>query len=134
MAPATGDFTQVDPGGYSPAALVCLDFLWRLSGVREQGELVEWNVRPLERRARFARQVGAATMELDYDGVRAELRIAERRLARVSGVVRLLTSRTGELDTAIGVADSEQQVTVDVTGRLTRGFKIAPNQRVVLRA
>jgi hypothetical protein len=134
MDPATGDFTQVDPGGYSPAALVCLDFLWRLSGVREQGELVEWNVRPLERRARFARQVGAATMELDYDGARAELRIAERRLARVSGVVRLLTSRTGELDTAIGVADSEQQVTVDVTGRLTRGFKIAPNQRVVLRA
>lgn len=134
MDPATGDFTQVDPGGYSPAALVCPDFLWRLSGVREQGELVEWNVRPLERRARFARQVGAATMELDYDGARAELRIAERRLARVSGVVRLLTSRTGELDTAIGVADSEQQVTVDVTGRLTRGFKIAPNQRVVLRA
>jgi hypothetical protein len=134
MDPVTGDFTQVDPGGYSPAALVCLDFLWRLSGVREHGELLEWNVRPLERRARFARRVGAATMELNYDEARAELRIAERRLARVSGVVRLLTSRTGELDTAIGIADNQQQVTVDVTGRLKRAFQIAPNQRVVLRA
>jgi hypothetical protein len=38
LDPLTGEFTQDDPGGYSPAALVMLDFLWRLSGVREQGE------------------------------------------------------------------------------------------------
>lgn len=134
MDPATGEFTQADPGGYSPAALVCLDFLWRLSGIREQGELVEWNVKPPERRARFSRRVETTTLELDYDEERAELRIAGRRLARVSGTVRLLTSRTGELDSAIGIADSEQQVTVDMTGRLKRGFPIAPNQRIVLRA
>jgi hypothetical protein len=29
--PLTGDFTQPDPGGYSPAALVFLDFARRLS-------------------------------------------------------------------------------------------------------
>jgi len=33
MDPLTGDFTQPDPGGYSPAALVFLDFARRLSHV-----------------------------------------------------------------------------------------------------
>jgi GH15 family glucan-1,4-alpha-glucosidase len=31
MDPLTGDFTQADPSGYSPAALVYLDFIHRLS-------------------------------------------------------------------------------------------------------
>jgi hypothetical protein len=31
MDPMTGEFTQPDPGGYSPAALVFLDFARRLS-------------------------------------------------------------------------------------------------------
>ena len=134
LDPLTGDFTQVDPGGYSPAALVCLDFLWRLSGVREHGALVEWNVHPFEKPAKFSRRVGTATLELVYDGPRAELRIGGQRLARVSGMVRLLTTRAGELNAAVGIADSEQQVTVDVTGRLTRAFPIAANQRVELSA
>jgi hypothetical protein len=31
MDPLTGDFTMADPSGYSPAALVYLDFVRRLS-------------------------------------------------------------------------------------------------------
>jgi hypothetical protein len=31
MDPQTGDFTQADPSGYSPAALVYLDYTRRLS-------------------------------------------------------------------------------------------------------
>jgi hypothetical protein len=31
MDPTTGDFTQADPSGYSPAALVYCDFIQRLS-------------------------------------------------------------------------------------------------------
>ena len=31
MDPLTGDFTQPDPGGYSPCALIFLDFARRLS-------------------------------------------------------------------------------------------------------
>ena len=34
--PATGEFTQPDPGGYSPAALAFLDFARRL-GAAKQG-------------------------------------------------------------------------------------------------
>ena len=32
MDPLTGDFTRADPSGYSPAALVYLDFVRRLAG------------------------------------------------------------------------------------------------------
>ncbi len=45
MDPLTGKFTQLDPGGYSPAALVFFDYTWRLSGVRLCEGLLEWNVR-----------------------------------------------------------------------------------------
>ncbi len=134
MDPLTGEFTTADPGGYSPAALVCLDFLWRLSGVRQQGEGLEWNIRPSGKRARFSRKAGAGTAELNYDGGRAELRLSGQRIARVSGTVRLLTTRDGDLDAAIGIANSEQQVTVDVTAHVKRAFRIGPNQRVVLKA
>jgi hypothetical protein len=33
MDPLTGDFTRVDPSGYSPAALVYLDFIVRLAAL-----------------------------------------------------------------------------------------------------
>jgi hypothetical protein len=136
MDPLTGEFTAADPGGYSPAALVCLDFIWRLHGVRRQGELLEWNVRtPYERgRSRFMRKVGTTTMEMDYEGARAELRIGGQRVARVSGTVRLLTKQDGDLDSAVGIENGEQQVTIDPTRSIKRAFRIAPNGRVVLRA
>ena len=136
MDPVTGEFTVADPAGYSPAALVCLDFLWRLSGVRQQGDLLEWNVRPpLEHgRSRFSRRIGAAAAELSYDGKHAEVRLGNNRIARVSGVVRLLTKKDGSLDSAIGIDSNEQQVTVDVTDSLKRAFRLGPNESVVLRA
>lgn len=136
LDPLTGQFTMADPGGYSPAALVCLDFLWRLHGVRQQSDRLEWNIRtPFDRgRSRFMRQIGPSTAELSYEGPRAELRLAGQRLARVSGVVRLLTTPAGDLDAAIGIAASDQAVTVDVTRGLKRAFRIAPNERIELRA
>jgi hypothetical protein len=73
-------------------------------------------------------------MELNYDGARAELRIGAQRVARVSGTVRLLTKQDGDLDSAVGIESSEQQVTIDPTRSIKRAFRIAPNERVVLRA
>jgi hypothetical protein len=136
MDPSTGEFTTADPGGYSPAALVCLDFVWRLHGVRQQGSLLEWNVRPPAEtgRTRFTRKSGSSTAELSYDGTHAEMRLEGKRVARISGTVRLLTKPDGDLDAAVGIDENEQQVTVDVVGRLKRGFRIGPNQQVVLRA
>ena len=46
LDPLTGIFTQGDAPNYSPAALVMVDFTWRLAGVREEAGAIEWNVRP----------------------------------------------------------------------------------------
>jgi len=37
MEPLTGDFTQADPSGYSPAALVFLEFARRLGHAPSDG-------------------------------------------------------------------------------------------------
>lgn len=136
MDPETGDFTLADPAGYSPAALTCLDFVWRLSGVRQEGDGIEWNVRPpsAKGRSRFTRKMGTRTAELEYDGAGAALRIAGRPIGRVSGRVRLLTSQTGALQSAMGIAETEQSVTMDLPGKKKRVLRIRPNERVDWRA
>jgi Mannosylglycerate hydrolase MGH1-like glycoside hydrolase domain len=134
MDPETGDFTLADPAGYSPAALTCLDFVWRLSGVRQEGDGIEWNVRPVGRTDRFTRKVGTRIAELEYDGAGAALRIGGRRIGRVSGTVRLLTSPTGELQGAVGIAETEQSVTMDLPGKRKGAVRIRPNERVDWRA
>jgi hypothetical protein len=135
MDPLTGDFSLEDPGGYSPAALVFLDFLWRSYGVRQQDDLIEWNIRsPAQGKSKFNAQIGPTPAELIYDDPRSKLRISDRQIAQVNGIVRLLTTHTGHLKTAIGIADKEQHVTIRVPGRPTRSLRIAPNQRIELRA
>lgn len=132
MDPETGMFTEGDPGGYSPAALVLFDFVWRLSGVREQGDLVEWNVRPGTGRARFAAQVHGASAELVYDTTEAEMRLGGKSLARVSGVARVVTTRTGELREAVGIEDDTSAVTIRETGRTARTLRVKANERMTL--
>jgi Mannosylglycerate hydrolase MGH1-like glycoside hydrolase domain len=136
MDPLTGAFTLADPGGYSPAALVFLDFLWRLSGVRQQDDLIEWNVRSPSARgqSKFSRQIGSAIADLSYGSSHADLHVSGRRIARVSGIVRLLTTRDGGLQTAVGIVEGEQPVAIRAPGRATSAFSIAPDARVDLRA
>jgi hypothetical protein len=135
MDPLTGDFTLADPGGYSPAALVFLDFLWRSSGVRQQDDRIEWNIRPpAQGKSKFTTKVGPSPAELIYGGPFAELRLSGNRIAQVSGIVRLITMPGGDLKTAVGIADREQHVTLRVPGRPTRTLRIVPNQRIDLRA
>ncbi|HEX4311426.1 MAG TPA: alpha-L-rhamnosidase [Acidobacteriaceae bacterium] len=135
MDPLTGAFTLEDPGGYSPCALVFLDFLWRSSGVRMSNDGIEWNLRPpsADQPAQFSASVGAAQAELIYSPAGAELRLGGRRIAQVQGGVRLLTARTGELEAAVGIADEEARISIRVPGRPVRAFRITPNQRVALR-
>lgn len=134
MDPVTGDFTMTDPGGYSPAALVFCEFLWRLSGVRGQNTLVEWNVRPPATvgRTKFTRAFAGTTAELRYDGSEAELWISGRPIARVTGVVRLLGTRTGELQQAVGIANRVSAVTLRPPGRAPRIFSIGADERISL--
>jgi hypothetical protein len=134
MDPLTGDFTQIDPSGYSPAALVFFDYLWRLSGVRQQGELIEWNIRPLASfgRSVFKVKVHGVSTELSYSGSRVQLRLAGKAIANVSGTVRLLTTVSGELRTAIGIADNEEHISVHQPGKKMVRFSIKPNSHVAL--
>jgi hypothetical protein len=134
MDPQTGVFTE-DAGGYSPAALVFFDFLWRLSGVRERDGLLEWNVRsPATGRSAFAAKIARATAELRYDGDSAELWLSGKRLATVSGVVRLTTTTEGELREAVGIAETAAPVKLRPASGAERQLHIAPNERIPLRA
>ncbi|HEV2277580.1 MAG TPA: alpha-L-rhamnosidase [Acidobacteriaceae bacterium] len=131
MDPLSGDFTP-DKEGYSPAALVLLDFVWRLSGVREQGELVEWNLRgPAAGNARFAARVHGRAAELVYDGKAAELRLGRHTLARVTGVVRIMTTRDGTLRAAVGIGQGTAEIVVRAQGR-EKKISVRGNERVVL--
>ncbi|MGB7169511.1 MAG: alpha-L-rhamnosidase [Acidobacteriaceae bacterium] len=137
MDPMTGDFTAGDPGGYSPAALVFIDLVWRLSGVRAEGELLEWNVRaPSEEgRAFFRLPLAGRTAELRYEKGKAQLQLGGRPVAEVEGVVRLVTTRDGVLREAVGINDVESAVTVtnlQIGGRPKKKIRIRPNARVRL--
>ena len=131
MDPLSGEFTP-DKGGYSPAALVLLDYTWRLFGVREQGDSVEWNVRPPAKgEASFAAQVHGRAAELKYDAKGAELRMNGRAIAHVAGVARLTASPDGTLRDAVGLELAPAEVILRATGR-ERRFSIKANERLKL--
>jgi hypothetical protein len=131
MDPLSGAFTP-DKGGYSPAALVLLDSTWRLSGVREDGELVEWNVRPPAKgNATFAAHVHGRAAELKYEASRAELRMNGRSIAHVAGVARLTASPDGTLREAFGLGLAPTEVVLRAAGR-ERRFRIKANERLTL--
>jgi len=130
--PRTGDFTRPDPGGYSPAALVFLDYLWRLSGPRQEGNRLEWNLRPPAGGKSVFRLTAFHTHAiLTYDPAVAVLEIGGKTIATVSGTVRLVTNTRGGLEEAKGIASETIQVSIVQPDRVERKFTIAPNQRVL---
>ena len=131
MDPLTGDFTEADPGGYSPAALVFVDYLWRLHGVCEVGETLEWNVRaPQGERTEFQQKTGRGTAVLVYKRGVAELTLHGRKLAEVRGVGRLVTDREGKLLAAVGTAEKLVELTMTLPERKPRRVRLMPNERV----
>jgi hypothetical protein len=122
MDPVTGVFTEGGSKGYSPAALVLLDYTWRLAGVRvlEDGT-VEWNVRPGGGAAGSFR---VGKYELRYRPGFAEMRIHGRLVEKVTGTARWLTSAEGTPIAVVGIMDTEQPV---AWGKSKRSVK--PNQR-----
>jgi hypothetical protein len=132
MDPISGVFTR-DAGGYSPAALALVDFVWRLSGVRTQNDSIEWNVRPPAKgKSKFGAKVHGVSAELVYDGEHTRMNIGGRSVARVTGVVRVTTTPAGELRQATGIADGNVSVRIQAAGRPDRSFTIAGNETVDL--
>jgi hypothetical protein len=135
MDPQNGNFTIAE-ADYSPAALVFLDFSWRLAGVRKQGQDLEWNVRPIpnERTAYRLKLSPTKTMNLSYsDGV-GHLIINGKELCQTSNTVRLVTAENGMLKHATGIAGTPEQVVLKLSSGRERKLTLKPNEKVSITA
>jgi len=138
MDPLTGDFTLADKPGYSPASLVMMDYTWRLAGVREEGDQLEWNLRPGHAAAQEAhflmRFGGTRTAEIRYTGNRVELKLDGRLLASMQGgSLRLLSDKHGHIKATVGISEATQEVEVKLAGKpYPRKLTLKANQRIAL--
>lgn len=139
MDPMTGQFTAGEPD-YSPAALVMMDYTWRLAGITEQDDLhwpntFYWNVRPdhaAADHARFAMHMDTGKIaEMRYDDRGAELRLDGKQVARIEGTARLITAENGKPLALAGIAEAPQDVILQARGR-SRKFRISGNQVIRL--
>jgi mannosylglycerate hydrolase MGH1-like protein len=130
--PLSGATTQ-DSAKYSPAALLMIDFTWRLAGVRHVEDNLEWNVRPPSAsiRSSYRLQVTPARIaEMRYDSGNAELMLNDKVICRTSSTVRLLTDLDGKLRGAVGIAPDATSVVLQNTLERDRRFSITPNAKV----
>lgn len=135
--PQTGVFTAGGSAGYSPAALVMMDFTWRLAGIHEEAEEIHWNVRPAHRVADHARfqlrtDEGNA-LNLEYDKAGASLCFNGHVIGNVQGTVRLITDKKGMAKRLIGISERAERVTVRIAG-VHRHVTLSPNQSVAISA
>ena len=131
--PLNGKFTKADMPNYSPAALVMLDYTWRLAGVREgENGSLEWNVRPGHPAAQAAlfrmRTDAGPTAEMKYDRRGAELRLGSKVIGRIdSGTARLVTDSGGVPKALVGIGERSQTVEIRLRGRALREVALQPN-------
>lgn len=133
--PLDGTYTP-DTGNYSPAALVFMDFTWRLSGVRRVEKNLEWNVRPAASctASYRLRLTPTSAAEIKYGAGQAELLLNGKLLFRTSSAIRLLTNLDGKLKRAIGISQAMTDAILwDKSGK-KQTFSIAPNEWKVLAA
>ncbi len=131
--PVTGAFTQSDAPGYSPAALVMMDYTWRLCGVVEGDDELWWNVRPGHAAAGSFRLPldGGGTAAMTYDRKGAGLTLNGKAVARIEGPARLVTDKAGKPLKLLGIEEKPQKVAVKAPGH-TRHVTIAANQKLAL--
>jgi len=128
--PVSGAFSDGLPG-YSPAALVMIDYTWRLTGPVETPDALHWNVRPghaAAREARFAMRTDqGVSVRMRYDAKGASLHMGDRLLARIDGVVRLVTDKTGRPLSLRGIARQPQTVRLHLAGQPMRVVTLMPD-------
>jgi hypothetical protein len=133
LDPMTGEATKVgDPGGYSPAALVLLDFVWRLHGVRREGERIEWNCRQPANSAKTVASLKTprGTARLQHANGSSELSLAGKPILRVTGTARILTNSEGVPIAVTGTADSSVDLRLAWPSGNNQNLQIAPNATV----
>lgn len=135
MDPLTGVFTDGDKPGYSPSSLVMVDFTWRLAGISEEPDHLQWNVRPgiaAAREARFQLKLRGGTAEMRYHRDGATLSFSGRELATVRGTARLVTDDSGKPLALVGLNPDEQRVELQRPGKHPLAVKLKPNQRLAI--
>ncbi len=135
--PLDARFTSGQPTGYSPAALVMIDFTWRLAGIREEGGQLHWNIRPghvATRGARFSLRTDTKhRAQMDYAVHGVELKLDGRSIVRIEGgAARLVTSESGQLLSLVGIEETVQQLSLLLPGKPPRNLTIGPETRLDL--
>ncbi len=139
--PLSGDFTKADMPNYSPAALVMFDYTWRLSGMREDRDVLHWNVRlghPASEAAHFSmRADNGVAVEMQYGQFGAkqgcDLRVANKLIARIEhGTARIVTDKRGTLQSLEGIHTQTQRVLLSREGKTPQTFQLRPNERIPL--
>ncbi|WP_253717284.1 alpha-L-rhamnosidase [Sphingomonas sp. AP4-R1] len=133
--PLTGAFTQEDAPGYSPTALVMIEYSWRLVGVHEERDTICWNVRPSHPAAREARletySDAGLRLNMRYRLGGAELEIAGKPVARIQGgSARLVTTSTGIPLELLGIEENPQTIELSIPGLPRRTIRLKPNHRI----
>ncbi|MDO6415190.1 alpha-L-rhamnosidase [Sphingomonas sp. BIUV-7] len=133
--PLDGRYSPGD-GDYSPSALVMIDYTWRLLGVREERDLLHWNIRPRHAGASgagFTTKIARTTSaSIRYSGGGADLSIAGKRIARIEGgSARLISDPSGKILALVGIDTIPQHVSLQTSGRM-RKLTLTANQRVTI--
>jgi hypothetical protein len=134
MDPLTGEFSMADPSGYSPAALVLLDYTWRLYGVRREGDTIEWNCRRPEASARteFSVNTPHGTAVLRHSKEESVLTIAGKTILRVVGTVRVVTDEYGKTPIFQGIQMQDAKVMAYWPDGSSRILTVPPDMNVVV--
>jgi hypothetical protein len=137
MDPRTGAFTHAEAAGYSPAALVMVDYSWRLVGVCEEADALHWNVRPdhpAARETRLSMQTDAGReVAMAYRDNGADLSLGGSIIGRISGgAARLVTDKQGRPRHLLGIDPQRQAIRVQFGGRPLRRLTLRANQVVTL--
>lgn len=136
LDPRTGEFSMGDKPGYSPSSLLMVDFTWRLAGVVEELDEVQWNVRPeiaAARDAKFRVKLSKGAAEVRYGRDGAALEFAGRRIALVRGTARVVTDDSGKLLALVGISPDTEKVELHRPGKPMESFTLAPNQRMAVQ-
>jgi hypothetical protein len=135
--PLDGQFTRSGPPGYSPAALVMIDFTWRLAGICESGRQLNWHIRPGHAAARHA-QFSILTdtrhrAQLSYDARGADLKLDGRWLGRLEGgAARLVTGESGQFLSLLGIDEHVQELRLLRPDRPPRTLSLRPDAEIKL--
>jgi hypothetical protein len=132
LDPLTGRFTQEDAPGYSPAALVMLDYTWRLVGFHEDADIIQWNIRPDHPAAQGTtlsrRTDNGRVASMHYSGKVATLTLDGKRVARIAnGAAQLTTDKDGFPRRLRGIELKPQILRLHLPNQQQREIHCRPN-------